>query len=117
MNLKYFSILIVSILFEVFATSMLNLSQGFSVIGPTIALFIGYAISFTLLVIALSGIPLSIAYSVWAGLGTVGTAIVGIFLFNEVLTLINISGLVIIIVGVIVMNMSGNKEETEESVV
>lgn len=115
--MKYFLILITSILFEVFATSMLNLSQGFTVLAPTIGVFIGYAASFTLLVISLKGIPLSIAYSVWAGLGTVGTAIVGIFLFNEVLTLINISGLAIIIVGVVIMNMSKKEESGADGVV
>ncbi|WP_070373312.1 DMT family transporter [Mammaliicoccus sciuri] len=70
-----------------------------------------------LLVISLKGIPLSIAYSVWSGLGTVGTAIVGIFLFNEVLTLINISGLAIIIVGVVIMNMSKKEESGADGVV
>ena len=67
--------------------------------------------------ISLKGIPLSIAYSVWAGLGTVGTAIVGIFLFNEVLTLINISGLAIIIVGVVIMNMSKKEESGADGLV
>src|SRR5699024_11664113 len=72
-----------AIIFEVIGTTMLNLSDGFTNILPTVIMFICFALSFVCLIGALKTIPLSIAYSVWAGLGTAGAAIIGIFLFQE----------------------------------
>ena len=67
-----------AIIFEVIGTTMLNLSDGFTNILPTVIMFICFALSFVCLIGALKTIPLSIAYSVWAGLGTAGAAIIGI---------------------------------------
>ena len=113
--MKYYILLLTSILFEIFSTSMLKLSNGFTNITPTIALIIGFGISFTLLIITLKHIPLSIAYSVWAGLGTAGTALVGMFAFNEDLSTLNIFGLIIIIAGVVIMNFNKKSEPTEST--
>ncbi|MBR3063659.1 MAG: QacE family quaternary ammonium compound efflux SMR transporter, partial [Exiguobacterium sp.] len=52
----------------------------------------------------LKTIPLSIAYSIWAGLGTVGTGLIGVFIYGEVLSALNGIGLLLIVLGVIVMN-------------
>lgn len=95
-----------AIIFEVTGTTMLNLSEGFSNLLPTIAMAICFALSFTSLIFALKAIPLSLAYSIWAGLGTAGAGMIGIFLFDETLSPVNIIGLLVIIVGVVIMNMS-----------
>ena len=57
-----------AIIFEVIGTTMLNLSDGFTNILPTVNMYICFALSFVCLIGALNTIPLSIAYSVWAGL-------------------------------------------------
>lgn len=101
-----------AIVFEVTGTTMLNLSNGFTNITPTVIMFICFGMSFIFLIGALKTIPLSIAYSVWAGLGTAGAGLIGVFIFNEHLSAVNILGLCVIILGVIVMNLS-KKEETE----
>lgn len=104
-----------AIIFEVTGTTMLNLSNGFTNIIPTVIMLICFGISFIFLIGALKTIPLSIAYSIWAGLGTAGAGIIGVFLFNEQMSAINILGLCIIILGVIVMNLSKkDKEETAQ---
>ncbi|MDK6863983.1 DMT family transporter [Nosocomiicoccus ampullae] len=113
--MKYYLILFISILFEIFATSMLKLSDGFTNLIPSIALVIGFGISFTLLIISLKFIPLSVAYSIWAGLGTAGTALVGMFLFNEILSGLNVFGLMIIIVGVVIMNLEKKSDNLSSS--
>ena len=77
-------------------------------------MFICFGLSFTFLIGALKTIPLSIAYSVWAGLGTAGAGLIGVFIFNEHLSAVNILGLCVIILGVIVMNIS--KKEDKETV-
>lgn len=102
-----------AIVFEVTGTTMLNLSNGFTNSVPTVIMFICFAMSFTFLIKALKTIPLSIAYSVWAGLGTAGAGLIGVFIFNEQLSAVNILGLCVIILGVIVMNIS--KKENKET--
>lgn len=113
--MKYYLILFTSILFEIFATSMLKLSDGFTNLIPSIALVIGFGISFTLLIISLKFIPLSVGYSIWAGLGTAGTALVGMFLFNEILSGLNVFGLMIIIVGVVIMKLEKKSDNLSSS--
>lgn len=103
-----------AIVFEVTGTTMLNLSNGFTNVFPTVIMFICFGMSFTFLIGALKTIPLSIAYSVWAGLGTAGAGLIGVFVFNEHLSAVNILGLCVIILGVIVMNIS--KKEDKEPV-
>lgn len=73
-------------------------------------LIISYGLSFTIFVFALKTISLSIGYSIWAGLGTVGAALVGMFLFDETLSVLNMVGLVVIVAGVVIMNMKPKKE-------
>ena len=48
-----------------------------------IILIVGFATSFQLLLFAMETIPLSTAYAVWTGIGTVGAAVVGMLFFNE----------------------------------
>nr|WP_269848517.1 SMR family transporter [Methanosarcina horonobensis] len=48
----------------------MKLSEGFSKLIPSVLIFVFYAISFFFFTLALKGIDVSIAYAVWAGLGT-----------------------------------------------
>lgn len=107
--------LFVSILFEIAGSALLKLSNGFTNIIPILFLILFYGLSFTALIFALKTISLSIGYSIWAGLGTAGTALVGVFLFNEVLTGINILGLIVIISGVVIMNVKETAKYKDEA--
>jgi small multidrug resistance pump/multidrug resistance protein EbrB len=102
---KGYLLLLVSISFEVLGTSMLKLSDGFTNLWPSVILMVSFAVSFTLMGFVLKTIPLSIAYSVWAGLGTVATGLIGVFVYGEVLSTVNSIGLIVIVLGVIVMNV------------
>ena len=102
--MKAYFILFFSIAFEVLGTSMLKLSDGFTNLVPSVILLVSFAVSFTLMGIVLKTIPLSIAYSIWAGLGTVATGLIGVFVYGEVLSALNGIGLLLIVLGVIVMN-------------
>lgn len=110
-----FIYLIGAILFEIIGTTMLKLSNGFSVLLPSIAVAICFGFSFLFLVFALRTIPLSLGYSIWSGLGTAGAALIGVLLFNEVLSNINVIGLIVIILGVVVMNWHGKSEVSKET--
>lgn len=98
--------LIAAILFEVSGTTCMKLSQGFTKIGPSILIVVFYGLCFTFLTLALKKLEVSVAYSVWAGLGTVLIAIIGIIWFRESATLIKLISIGLIIMGVIGINAS-----------
>ncbi|MEH1797058.1 DMT family transporter [Nostoc sp.] len=98
--------LIAAILFEVSGTTCMKLSEGFTKIVPSVLIFIFYGLCFSCLTLALKRIEVSVAYSVWAGLGTVLIAMIGIVWFRESATLIKLLSIALIIVGVIGINAS-----------
>jgi quaternary ammonium compound-resistance protein SugE len=82
----------------------LKYTEGFTKPVPT-ALTVGaMVVSLWLLGIAVRTLPLGTAYAVWTGIGTVGTAILGIWLFNEPATTMRI-----VCVGLIVSGIVGLK--------
>ncbi|WP_027964706.1 DMT family transporter [Halalkalibacillus halophilus] len=104
--MKSVILLSLAILFEVFGSSMLKISQGFTQLYPSLGVIIGYLASFTLLGVALKEMALSIAYAVWAAMGTALTAMVGIFFLGEEINVLKGMALVLIIFGVFLLNHS-----------
>ncbi|MEH2377918.1 MAG: multidrug efflux SMR transporter [Nostoc sp.] len=98
--------LIAAILFEVSGTTCMKLSQGFTKIVPSVLIFVFYGLCFSFLTLALKRLEVSVAYSVWAGLGTILIAIIGIIWFRESATLIKLMSIALIIMGVIGINAS-----------
>ncbi|MCM3039242.1 multidrug efflux SMR transporter [Paenibacillus motobuensis] len=96
--------LTLAIIFEGFATTMLKLSQGFTLLGPSIGVAVGYLISFTSLNFSLKYISLSTAYATWSGVGTALSVMIGIVVFGEHINLLKISAIVLVIIGIVVMN-------------
>lgn len=94
-----------AIVFEVFATTMIKLSKGFSEVLPTIACIIGYVLCFFLFGKSLEHIELSIAYAMWAGLGIILTVVVALVLFGDAISLPMILGIGLIVIGVVVVNL------------
>ncbi len=86
---------------------MLKLSNSFTRLWPTLGFALAGAISFGLLAIALRSLPIGPAYAAWTGIGAAGTAVIGVWVFNDVMGLARISGIALIIVGVVVLNLSG----------
>ncbi|MEH8048358.1 multidrug efflux SMR transporter [Gallibacterium anatis] len=101
----YWVFLAVAILSEIFASSMLKVSDGFSRLYPSIGVVIGYVLSFYLLGLALKGIPLSAAYAIWSGIGIVLTAIISVFFFNQKVDVGGVIGISLIMIGVIVLTL------------
>ncbi|MFD2117815.1 DMT family transporter [Paenibacillus yanchengensis] len=67
-------------------------------------MFVGFAISFLFLALAMESMPMGTAYAVWTGIGTVGSAVVGILMFNE-----SRSAKRIFFIGVVLMAVVGLK--------
>lgn len=90
---------------EVLGTTFLAKSEQFTKLTPSILTVLFYGASFYLLSIALKGIPLGIAYAIWAGLGIVLTAVIGSLVFKQVLDLPAMLGIALIVGGVVVINV------------
>ena len=99
MNWMY---LIIAGFFEIFWAVGLKFSQGFSKILPSVLTVTGMLASFYFLSLALKKLPLSIAYAIWTGIGTVGTVLFGVIYFDE-----SISTAKIICVGMIICGIIG----------
>jgi quaternary ammonium compound-resistance protein SugE len=70
-------------LFEVAFTTCLKLSDNLTHRWWTVGFCVSISLSFYLLNKAIQTIPLGTGYAVWTGIGAAGTAILGIFVFNE----------------------------------
>ncbi len=98
-----------AIVLEVSGTVSMKLSDGFTKLVPSILIFVFYAASFAVLTLALKKIDVSVAYAVWAGVGTALIATVGILYFKEPLSVLKLFSIFLIIAGVIGLNLSGAK--------
>ena len=87
--------------FEIFWAVGLKFSQGFSKIVPSIFTGVGMLASFYFLSLALKKLPLSIAYAIWTGIGTVGTVLFGVIYFGESISLAKIICVAMIVFGII----------------
>lgn len=97
--------LAIAILMEVFATSMLKVSNGFSRFTPSFMAIIGYIITFYCLAQTLRTIPVGIAYAIWSGVGIVCLSAIAWLKFNQKLDLAAIIGIIFIIIGTLIINL------------
>ena len=75
-------------------------SEGFTRLVPSVVTAVFYIASAVLLSLALHKLPLGTAYAMWTGMGIVGTTMLGVFLFHETLTPLQIVCLLMIIGGI-----------------
>ncbi|WP_318764901.1 DMT family transporter [Lactiplantibacillus carotarum] len=104
--------LVLAIGVEIAGTSLLKLSAGFSHPWIGIAGMLLYGLAIFSFSRALSQIPLSVGYAIWAGVGTAVTGLIGIVVFGELMTGIKLVGFTAIIVGVILLNAPVKEKTT-----
>ncbi|PWC29468.1 quaternary ammonium compound efflux SMR transporter SugE [Teichococcus aestuarii] len=85
----------------------LKYTHGFTRLVPTVLTVTSMAASLGLLGLALRGLPLGTAYAVWTGIGTVGTALLGIALFGEPATAARLLCIALIAGGIIGLKLAG----------
>lgn len=103
----YWLYLLAAILLEVGGTTVMKLSGGFTRLVPPILIFVLYGLSLAALTLALRRIDISIAYAVWAGIGTALIALIGVIWFSEPLTALKVGSMALIVAGVVGLNLSG----------
>ena len=100
-------VLLAAAVFEVAFALSLKPSEGFSRLWPTLGVLVFGVISVVLLAKTLDRLPVSTAYAIWTGLGSVGVVTLGIVVFHEPLTPARIACLALIVTGVIGLRLAG----------
>lgn len=101
----HYLLLIVAIVAEVIATSALKLSEGFTRPWPSLVVVLGYGAAFYFLARTLESIPVGVAYAIWSGVGVVLIALIGWVAFGQRLDAAALTGMALIVAGVLVMNL------------
>ena len=99
-------ILVLAGLFEIVWAIGLKYTDGFTKLWPTVGTVTTMVISVGLLGLAMKSLPVGTAYAVWVGVGAVGTAILGIVLFNESANWGRLLRLLLIIIGIIGLKLA-----------
>ena len=94
--------------FEVVWAVGLKYTEGFSRLWPSVVTIGSMVVSFVFLAQALKSIPLGIAYAVWTGIGVVGTALLGIVLFEESRDVFRLLCILVIVVGIAGLKLSSS---------
>jgi len=81
-------------------------ADGYTRLGWSIASLILLAAFVFLLGRALQVLEIGVAYTVWTGIGAVGTLTMGVLLFGEALNLVKIAGIVLVMAGIVVLKMA-----------
>ncbi len=106
--MKAYLVLLLAIILETIATSLLNKSEQFTKLVPSVLTLLGYGMAFYCLSYVLKSIPVGIAYAIWSGMGIILISIIGTVVFKQHLDTAAIIGLGLIIAGVIVINVFSN---------
>ena len=93
-------ILVAAGLLEIGWAIGLKYTEGFTRLGPTVATVAAMVVSMALLGLAVRTLPVGTAYAVWTGIGTVGTVLLGIFLFGESAEPIRLFFIAMIVAGI-----------------
>jgi quaternary ammonium compound-resistance protein SugE len=88
-------------LFEVGWAVGLKYTEGFTRLWPSLATVFFMIVSLGLLGLALRTLPLGTAYAVWTGIGTVGTALLGIALFEDPADVVRLACIALILAGIV----------------
>lgn len=96
-----------AIVVEVAATASLPRAEGFTDLGWSAVVIVGYATSIWLLALVVRTLPVSVAYAVWSGVGTALVAVVAFLFLGEPMGWAKAVSLGLIVTGVIGLNLAG----------
>ncbi|EHR40170.1 MULTISPECIES: DMT family transporter [Alishewanella] len=99
-------ILFLAGLLEIVWAIGLKYTAGFTKPWPSVITLAAMIASFVLLGQALRTLPLGIAYSVWVGIGVVGTVIFGAWLYGESLSVLKVASILLILLGIVGLKLT-----------
>jgi quaternary ammonium compound-resistance protein SugE len=97
--------LVVAGLLEIGWAVGLKMTDGFTRFWPTVGTLTAMVLSMGLLGLAVQSLPIGTAYAVWTGIGTVGTAVLGISLLGEPATAARLACIALIVIGIAGLKM------------
>jgi quaternary ammonium compound-resistance protein SugE len=99
-------ILVVAGVLEIGWAVGLKYAEGFTRFWPSVLTIVSMIASMGLLGLAVRTLPLGTAYAVWTGIGTLGTAVLGIILFREPATALRMASILLIVAGIVGVKVS-----------
>ena len=94
-----------AIVAEVIATSALKASAGFTRLGPSAIVVLGYGAAFYCLSLTLQSLSVGVAYAIWSGLGIVLITASGWVLYRQRVDTAALLGMALIVAGVAVIQL------------
>jgi quaternary ammonium compound-resistance protein SugE len=104
-NVAWTALIIAGLLDVAWAVSM-KYAEGYTRLGWTLLSLVFLGVFVFLLGRTLQVLPVGIAYSVWTGIGAVGTVIMGVLLFGESLSLLQVGGVALVLGGIILLKLA-----------
>ena len=101
--------LALAVFLGVTSNSFAKSAEGFTLLVPSIITAITIVLCMYALSMVMKNIPMGITYASFAGLTILATVAVGIIRFNQIPNIYSIIGLILIITGVLIVNLLGNK--------
>lgn len=106
-------VLVIAGVLEIVWAVGLKYTEGFTRPWPTVVTGVALVASMVLLGLAVRTLPLGTAYAVWTGIGTVGTAVLGIVLFREPATAMRLACIGLILAGIIGLRLATTSAPSE----
>ncbi|QCO21334.1 QacE family quaternary ammonium compound efflux SMR transporter [Acinetobacter cumulans] len=101
-------VLVFAGVFEIIWAYTMKMSEGFTKLSPSIITLVFMVLSFGLLAYAMRTLPLGTAYTIWTGIGAIGSFAVGIFVLGEPATAMRMLAAILIISGLVLMKISSS---------
>ena len=104
-----YAFLALAVLLGVTSNSFAKSAEGFTLLVPSIITAITIVLCMYALSMVMKNIPMGITYASFAGLTILATVAVGVVRFNQIPNFYSVIGLILIIAGVLMVNLLGNK--------
>jgi quaternary ammonium compound-resistance protein SugE len=99
-------LIVIAGVFEMAWAVGLKYSDGFSRLVPSVLTVAAMAASIICLGIAVKSLPVGTAYAVWTGIGAAGTAVLGMYLFEEPATLLRLGSIALVVAGIVGLKLA-----------
>lgn len=114
-SLAYFYLLL-AIFLEIVAAIFTRYTEGFTLPLPTATTVLSAVSSYFIFSLSLKhGMKISLGYAIWSGLGVLVVALIGVTVLGDSLSLLQIAGILLIIVGLMIVQLKGANQDTSKN--